>query len=88
MTRVYHRDVGSEDRGPRAFCNGDEYAVCTEDWLHVTCEACHAKRHPQAPLSREEYSRCERAVGPGVTRKLTADEVAYDDKHRPPRYYR
>jgi len=80
--RVIHKDVGKSSEGPSAFCTGDEYGVCTDEWLHVTCEACHQRRHPQAPLSKNERVTRVRATGPNASRPLTQDEVDYDNKHR------
>lgn len=78
--RITHRDVGDKS-GPRGFCNGDEFALCTEDWLDVTCPACHEQRSDKAPLSNKEIVYGKRATGPGTSRPLTAEEVAYDNEH-------
>lgn len=70
-----HRDVGG-DSGPRALCTGEERGIlCTESWLRVTCAACHAARHPDAPLSKDELHRGIRATGVGTSRPLTAEEI-------------
>lgn len=72
-----HYDVGK--REPIAFCNGDEYATCADEWLTVTCPACHAKRAPQkAPLSRGERDGMVRATGADTTRPLSKEELAAD----------
>lgn len=83
--RIVHKDVGKKKDGPSAFCTGQESGVvCTDEWLDVTCAACHARRHPQAPLSLDERARQLRAIAPGLHRPLTREEIDYDNKHRDP----
>lgn len=75
MRERVHRDVGKES--PIAFCSGAEYGVaCTEEWLHVTCAACHEKRHAGSPLSIGEQLSRTRAMAPGETRPLTDEEIS------------
>lgn len=83
--RLIHKDVGKKKEGPIALCTGDEHGVvCTDEWLAVTCEACHEQRHPQAPLSRDERITGTRATGPNASRPLSQDEIEYDNKHHDP----
>lgn len=79
--QLTHYDISDREFNAIAFCTGTEcnYSRSTDEWLQVTCPACHHKRAPEkAPLSHNEHLTKRRATGPGTSRPLSNEELADD----------